>query len=87
MFAATLLALQVPAGGATPDAAVPDLELPANQAPAGAIEGVVRTREGTDLRPLPFAIIQATMPGRQLTILADSLGRYRIGASDRAGVV
>ena len=75
MFAATLLVTQVPVGGVTPAGTAPDVG-----APSGAIEGVVRTREGTDVRPLPFAIIQATMPGKQRTILADSLGRYRFEA-------
>ena len=72
MLAATLLALQVPAGGVRPDGAVLDLELPTDRATGGVVEGFVRTREGADVRPLPFAIIEATMPGRQFTILADS---------------
>ena len=75
MFAATLLVTQVPVGGVTPAGTAPDVGVP-----SGAIEGVVRTREGTDVRPLPFAIIQATMPGKQRAILADSLGRYRFEA-------
>ena len=73
MLTATFLVIQVPVSGVTPDRTAPDGGLP-----GGVIEGVVRTDEGTDVRPLPFAIIRATMPGKQRTILADSLGRYRI---------
>ena len=86
MLAATLLALQVPAGGVRPDGAVLDPELPTDRATGGVVEGFVRTREGADVRPLPFAIIEATMPGRQFTILADSLGRYRLEALPRGTV-
>ena len=80
MLAATLLVIQVPASGVRPDAAVPGGALPGDETAGGAIEGVVRTHEGADVRPLPFAIIQASMPGKQRTILADSLGRYRFEA-------
>ena len=80
MLTATLLVIQVPANGVTPDAAVPGGALPGDETAGGAIEGVVRTHEGADVRPLPFAIIQASMPGKQRTILADSLGRYRFEA-------
>ena len=75
MLAATLLAMQAPPDAVTPDGALPD-----GETPAGAIEGVVRTHEGTEVRRLPFAIVQASMPGDQRTILADSLGRYRFEA-------
>lgn len=86
MLTATLLALQVPASGVSPDGAVPGGALPGEEPVGGAIEGVVRTHEGTDARPLPFAIIQVSMPGEQRTILADSLGRYRIAALPRGTV-
>ena len=83
MLTATLLVIQVPASGVTPDAAVPGGALPGDETAGGAIEGVVRTREGADVRPLPFAIIQASMPGKQRTILADSFGAipFRGGAA------
>ena len=75
MLTASLLVLQGPVGGVTPDGTAQD-----GGFPGGAVEGVVRTKDGTEVRPLPFAIVQATMPGKQRTILADSLGRYRIDA-------
>ncbi len=83
MLAATLLAIQVPPGGAPPDSArldgaVPAGVVPAGVVPAGAIEGVVRAREGADVRPLPYAIVRVSMSGDQRLILADSLGRYHI---------
>ena len=78
MLTATLLFMQVPAGGATPDGATPGGELPGDEIPVGAIEGVVRTHEGTHVRPLPFAIIQVSFPGEQRATLANRLGRYRI---------
>ncbi len=75
MLTTTLLVMQgAGGGGVTPD------RTGDGGLPSGAIEGVVRTHEGPDVRPLPFAIVQATMPGKQRTILADSLGRYRIEA-------
>ena len=46
----------------------------------------MRTHEGTDVRPLPFAIIQISIPGEQRTTLADSLGRYRIEEVPRGTV-
>ena len=85
MLAATLLAIQAPPGAPLPDSARPDGAVPAQalsdgETPAGAIEGTVRAHEGTNVRFLPYAIVQATMPGDRRTILADSLGRYRIEA-------
>ena len=80
MLVATFLVIQVPASGVTPDAAVPGGAIPGDESAGGTIEGVVRTHEGADVRPLPFAIIQASMPGEQRIILADSLGRYRFEA-------
>lgn len=86
MLTATLLAMQVPASGVTPVGAAPGGASPADETASGAIEGVVRTQEGGDVRPLPFAIIQASMPGEWRTILADSLGRYRIRAVPKGTV-
>jgi hypothetical protein len=80
MLTAALVALQVPAAGPTSGSAVVGGASPGGELPTGAIEGVVRTPEGANVRPLPYAIIQATMPGRQRTLLADSLGRYRVEA-------
>ncbi len=80
MLTATLLVMQLPASGVTPGGALPGGELPADETASGAIEGVVSTHEGTDTRPLPYAIIQASIPGKQRTVLADSLGRYRVEA-------
>ena len=78
MLTATLLVMQVPSSGATPDGAAPGGEFRDDGIPAGVIEGVVRTHEGTHVRPLPYAIIQVSIPGKQRVTLADSLGRYRI---------
>ena len=78
MLTATLLVMQVPADGTTPHGATPGGEFRDDETPAGVIEGVVRTHEGTNVRPLPFAIIQISIPGEQRATLADSLGRYRI---------
>ena len=78
MLTAALVVMQVPAGGATPDGAAPRGEFRDDETPAGVIEGVVRTHEGTHVRPLPYAIIQVSIPGKQRVTLADSLGRYRI---------
>ena len=78
MLTATLLVMQVPGSGATPDGAAPGGEFRDDGIPAGVIEGVVRTHEGTHVRPLPYAIIQVSIPGKQRVTLADSLGRYRI---------
>ncbi len=86
MLAATLLALQLPADSVTPAGAVPGGVLLDGEVPAGAIEGVVRSHEGSIIRPLPYAIIQASMPGKLRTILADSLGRYRVEAVPRGTV-
>ena len=78
MLTAALVVMQVPAGGATPDGAASRGEFRDDETPAGAIEGVVRTHEGTHARPLPYAIIQVSTLGKQRVTLADSLGRYRI---------
>ena len=80
MLTATLLAMQVPADRVTPDGAVPPGGIHDDENAAGVIEGVVRAYEGTVVRPLPFAIVQVSLPGEQRATLADSLGRYRIEA-------
>ena len=87
MLTATLLVMQVPADGVTPGGAVPRGEIPGDEIVSGVIEGVVRTYEGTNLRPLPFAIIQASLPEEQRTTLADSLGRYRLEAVPQGTVL
>ena len=78
MLTATVLALQLPADSVVRAGAVPGAVLLDAEVPAGAIEGVVRSQEGNIMRILPYAIIQASMPGKQRTILADSLGRYLV---------
>ncbi|HIF06510.1 MAG TPA: TonB-dependent receptor [Gemmatimonadetes bacterium] len=78
ILTATLLSLQVPADSLTSGGAVSGGGLLDDSVRVGAIVGVVRTHEGDRVRPLPYAIVQATMPGRQRTLLADSLGRYSI---------
>ena len=80
MLTATLLVMQVPADGVTPDGAAPPGGIHGDEDAAGMIEGVVRAYEGTVVRPLPFAIVQVSLPGEQRATLADSLGRYRIEA-------
>ena len=80
MLTATLLAMQVPADRVTPDGAVPPGGINDDENAAGVIEGVVRAYEGTVVRPLPFVIVQVSLPGEQRATLADSLGRYRIEA-------
>lgn len=87
MLTATLLVMQVPADEVTPDGAVPGGEIPGDEMVSGMIEEVVRTYEGTNVRPLPFAMIQASLPGELRTTLADSLGRYRLEAVPQGTVL
>ena len=78
ILTAALWVLQLPADSVTFDGAGSGRERTGNTSPAGVIRGVVRTQEGPDARPLPHAIVQASMAGKQRTVFADSLGRYRV---------
>ena len=67
------------------------LALGAGAAPGGAqspgtVSGTVLGRFEAQVRPLPFAVVEAWGPGYRRSVMADSLGRYRMDGVPSGGL-
>lgn len=79
MFRRALLALAV---GTSALAVVSEAaaQEPSDQAPSASVTGTVFGRFQGGVRPLPFAVVEATGAGVARTAVADSVGRYLLEA-------